>query len=156
MKIPIGLVIKQIMEERGIKAQALANALGVTKQAVYQSAAKMSMSDTEINRWAKALDVEPTELISRWKGENNSKNANQAPDLLSDQMARIEKMFQDQIEIKDRQIEALNKMVDNSQRTIELLLGKSEGVSSGPSASRKKLLLPGSFYDTFGYTQVTA
>jgi len=150
MKTPIGVILKGIMEEKGLKAQAVADRLGFARQTIYQSSAKLDMTESEMARWAEALEVTPEEILKRWNKTSAS------PDLLSQQMERIEQFLKDQVEFQRQQIESQQRQIESQQRTIELLLGKSEGVSSGPDVSRRKLLLPGSYYDTFGHTQVTA
>lgn len=151
MKIPIGVILKTIMDEKGLKAQDVADKLGLTRQSVYQCGSKIEMSDGEIKRWANALGVTYDEIINRWKGDGVYKSS--GSDLLSEQIAKIEKIFREQLEIKDQQIEALTKMIDNNQRTIEALLGKSKGVANEPMCRIIPLLGNG---NTFGHTQPAA
>lgn len=149
MKKPIGMVIKTIIEEKGLKAQEVAKRIGLTRQSIYQLNGKVEMSEGEIRRWANALEVSYEEILSRREEKNGVESA--PSDILSKQISRIEKMFQEQIEVKDKQIQTLTELLTTSQNTIQQLLGKSEGVPRKPGVPF--LLLPGCEIDTSGYTR---
>ncbi|CAG4992326.1 hypothetical protein DYBT9275_00940 [Dyadobacter sp. CECT 9275] len=125
LKIPIGVVLKQIIDEKRIKAQDVAISLGVTRQAVYQSYSKSELSDGEIVRWANALKIDKSEILERWKNAmKTNAEASKDDNYLLQHLANLEEQFRslaEQLKVKDKQLEGM-------QRTIDVLLGKSEDV----------------------------
>jgi len=128
MKLPVGVIIKSIVDEKRIKVADIANKMGMTRQAIYYSYAKEEMSDGELSRWASVLGIPEGEIQSRWNNALNEISSASKPDdnsYLLDHLASLEEQFKrllNQIEVKDRQIEGL-------QETVKVLLGKSEDVT---------------------------
>lgn len=140
MKIPIGVIIKSIIDEKRLKVVDVAEKMGLTRAAVYQSYAKQEMSESEIQRWTDAIGVQDGEILNRRAAmaKGGSETANTADNsYLLDHLARIEETFKEslkqlqaQIDIKDRQLETKDEQMRGLQKTVDVLLGKSEGVAS--------------------------
>lgn len=120
-KIPIGLVIKQIVEEKKLKVADIAKSMSVERGTIYNTFKKSALLDSELNEWSSLLGLSSQDLLNKQYldiVQNISTSPNQTPNqYLLDKLTEIEKLFKDQISVKDRQIE---KLLD--------LLGKSEGV----------------------------
>jgi len=105
-KIPIGLVIRQIIKENNFSAIDIAGKLGVSRQAVYQAFSRDKMNQEERRVWAKALEVEVDEFDKR----SSSVLSSNSNDYLM------------------KYIEALERRIAEQERTITVLLGKSDSV----------------------------
>lgn len=117
-KKPIGLVIKGLIREANLSTEQVAALIGKSKQSVYNDYNRVGMKDDEIGRYAKALNIEK-EVIYERVGE--SPNINQGSNYLLEHLANLEEQFKrllHQLEIKDKQLDGL-------QRTVDVLLGKS-------------------------------
>lgn len=125
MKIPAGMVVKQIIDEKRLKAQEVADKMGVSRQAIYQSYAKMVFSEGDMVRWSNALGVTKEEFLSRWKdGSAQSEELlnKDSSNYLLEHLSSLEEQFKrllNQIDVKDRQIEGLQEM-------LKMTLGKPE------------------------------
>lgn len=131
VKIPIGVIIKQIMDEKRLKALNVAKNLGVTRQAVYQSYAKQEMTDGEMSRWADAMGVTKEEVMARWKAAISGETIHTTVDTdgsnyLQVHLANLESQFRELNEQFRSQLAMKDKQIDGLQRTVDVLLGKSE------------------------------
>ena len=72
MKIPAGMIVKQIIDEKGLKAKEVGDKMSISRQAVYQSYAKMVFSDSEIERWSAALGVTKDDFLNRWNNTSGN------------------------------------------------------------------------------------
>lgn len=128
-KIPIGLVIKQIVEEKKMKVADIAKSMSVERGTIYNTFKKSALLDSELNEWSNLLGLSSQDLLNKQYldiVQNISTSLNQNPNqYLIDKLNEIEKMFKEQITVKDQQIAGL-------QRTVDVLLGKSEGVIIRP------------------------
>ena len=64
-KIPIGVVIKEIITEKKLSAVDIASNLGVSRQAIYNAFSREKMNLEEQANWAKALNVDISEFDKR-------------------------------------------------------------------------------------------
>lgn len=131
-KSPIGPILRQIVDEKSISNSHLIKALGVSKQAMYNSFKRTDMRNEEIEKWAEILGVTKEEIISRWKNEGSKQAQPQADsNYLMEHLASLEEQFKrllSQLEIKDKQLEVKDQQMAGLQKTVDVLLGKSEGV----------------------------
>lgn len=121
-KKPVGKVIKSIIEDKNLSAEQVAKLVGKSKQQVYNDFNRVGMKDDQIERYADALQVDKQLIYNRIEG--TEKDAGESSSYLMEHLASLEEQFKrllNQIEVKDRQIEGL-------QKTVEVLLGKSEDV----------------------------
>lgn len=129
-RLPIGLVLRQIFDEKAITPSYLIEKLGKSKQAVYNNFKRTDMKNEELNKWADALGVSSEEILKRSKGEAPDAMVHADGDnYLRDYLDRLEARFKElneQLAVKDRQIDGL-------QRTVDVLLGKYN-----PAADRSK------------------
>jgi len=133
MKIPAGMIVKQIIDEKGLKAKEVGEKMSVSRQAVYQSYAKMVFSDNEIERWSAALGVTKEDFLNRWNNTNTGEGGNDSNYLL-EHLTSLEEQFKrllNQLDVKDRQIE---KLMD--------LLGKHNGVIKLRASRNVMRLIP--------------
>ena len=112
-KIPIGLVIKQIAEEKNLSANELAKKVGYSRQGVYSVFGRTKMSNDEIELWANALGVNKDEIVSDVLSTKSKDNLHDSP---NDYLMKY--------------IESLEKRIAEQEKTITVLLGKSVSVSS--------------------------
>jgi len=106
-KIPIGLIIKQIIKENNLSAIDVAGKLGVSRQAVYHAFSRDKMSLDERKAWADALGIDVSEFDKR----SGLSKPNTPDDYLMKYIASLEARIAEQ------------------ERTITVLLGKSDSVS---------------------------
>jgi DNA-binding transcriptional MerR regulator len=114
VRLPVGVVIKQIIDEKGLKPLEVAGKLKVSRQNVYLTYTRRDMSDGEIRRWAHALGVTWDEINKRRDVTMPSQSV-QEPTIdnsnyLLEHLSGLEEQFKrllTQLETKDRQIEKL-------------------------------------------------
>jgi transcriptional regulator with XRE-family HTH domain len=116
LKIPAGMIVKQIIDEKKLKAADVGVKMGISRQAVYQSYAKMVFSDSDIDRWSAALGVTKEDFLSRWNSDSQSSVPSESNYLMEHlasmenefkKFATITEQLQNQLAVKDRQIEKL-------------------------------------------------
>lgn len=105
-KMPIGLIIKQIIKENNLSAIDVANKLGVSRQAVYHAFSRDKMALDERKSWAKALGVD----ISEFDKRSSVTKQVTSEDYLMKYIASLEARIAEQ------------------EHTIKVLLGKSASV----------------------------
>lgn len=125
-RLPIGLVLRQIFDEKAITPSYLIEKLGKSKAAVYNNFKRTEMNNEELSKWADALGVSSEEILKRSKGNalDGITHAD-ADTYLRDYLEKLELRFKelnDQLAVKDRQIDGL-------QRTVDVLLGKYNPVA---------------------------
>lgn len=116
-KIPIGLIIRQIAEEKKIKTKVLADKKGVTAQAVHAMFKQKNVRSGDLQQWASILGVSAEEIINRTNSEEIKAKTENA-DLFSKGDGYL--MLY---------IAELEERVKEQAATIRVLLGKSDGVS---------------------------
>lgn len=140
IKIPVGMIIKQIIDEKRLKGKDVADKMGVSRQSIYQSYAKQELSDGEMSRWADALGVTKEEMLKRWESAMNGSARDEADSIpngnyLLEHLSNLEEQFKrllNQIDVKDRQIEGL-------QKTVDVLLGKCRPASEESKVKIKEM-----------------
>jgi transcriptional regulator with XRE-family HTH domain len=133
IKIPVGMIIKQIIDEKRLKGKEVADKMGVSRQSIYQSYAKQELSDGEMTRWADALGVTKEEMIKRWEsaitGTPNNDASNIEPSAyLMEHLTNLEEQFQrllTQLDTKDKQLEVKDRQIEK----LMDLLGKLDPAS---------------------------
>lgn len=134
-KIPIGLIIKQIMRENNLSAIEAAKNFGVSRQSIYQTFSREKMSLEERREWAKVLNVDVNEFDKRSVIVEGSKMPTNDNDYLM------------------KYIESLEKRIAEQERTITVLLGKSGSVSSAGYSAMVSFF--GAIGLIFGYTTLS-
>lgn len=112
-KIPIGVIIRQIIKENNLPVIDVANKLGVSRQAVYQTFNREKMTLEEKQSWADALGIEVTEFD---KKDDNQMSTN-GDDYLMKYIQELETRL-----IKQ------DETISHLRRVNEVLLGKSDSV----------------------------
>lgn len=147
-KFPIGLVLRQIFDEKVLSPTDLAKRLAKSKQSVYNDFKRTDMNTLEVKKWADALGVKEDEILDRWRGRapkiETSKIENPSSETpvinkeggdvyLQQHLINLEEQFKvlaEQLRIKDKQMEVQlamkDKQIDGLQRTVDVLLGKSD------------------------------
>ena len=131
-RIPVGIVLRQVFDEKAVPANHLVEKLGVSKQSVYNNFKRTDMSNDELLRWADALGVSVQEINERRSGVSKTETASDKGDIyLQQHLTNLEQQFKElaeQLRIKDRQMELQlamkDKQIDGLQRTVDVLLGK--------------------------------
>ena len=124
---PIGLVIKEIAAEKNLRVIKLAELSGKTRQTIYMTFGRSEMTNEEIEEWSKILGVDAEEITSRWKTTNFPMKEGEASYLL-EHLASLEQQFREVNEQLRIQLAVKDKQIDGLQRTVDVLLGKSEDV----------------------------
>ncbi|GGM82090.1 hypothetical protein GCM10010967_12250 [Dyadobacter beijingensis] len=139
-KLPIGVVLRQIFDEKAITPSHLMATLGKSKPAVYNNFKRTEMDNEEIANWAKALGVSSEEIVKRWKGDSDKGSVPGDSAYLATYLARLEEHFKqlnEQLRVQQEQFNAQLAMKDRQlegmQRTVDVLLGKYN-----PAADRSK------------------
>lgn len=142
MKQPIGLVLKQIADEKKISAVAIQKKLGKSRQHVYNGFAKIGISDEEKLDWASALNVTVEEIDNRW---NSTSLSNKSVDsgtfgqeVLDKVIEELKNQYEARIhELKD-QIGDLREQLKFNREMVQAFkegqLGKSKGTPNGQIA----------------------
>lgn len=110
MKKPIGLIIRKIIEEKNLEVIDVARKMNMTRQNVYQTFGRQSLSEAKIEMWAKALSV-------------SSEVFNQDETELTPQTVKADDYLM-------RYIDSLEKRIAEQEKVLTVLLGKSEQVST--------------------------
>lgn len=120
METPIGLVIKEIANEKNLKLGQLAELSGRSRQGIYVVFGRSEMKNEEIEEWAKVLGVTKDYIFNKWKNHGKADNTIGSSYLL-EHLAALEEQFkalteqskaladqlQSQLAVKDKQIERL-------------------------------------------------
>ena len=61
-KIPIGLVIKDLIKQKDIDVTQLAKELGIARNTVYQVFGRSKLSEDDLKKWANVLGVSVNEI----------------------------------------------------------------------------------------------
>lgn len=117
-KLPIGLVIKRIAEDKNLSANDLAKKVGYSRQGVYSVFGRTKMSNEEIELWANALGVNKEEIASEVLSSKSKDNVEkEASDYLRKYIQELETRL-----IKQ------DETISHLRRVNEVLLGKSASV----------------------------
>ncbi|SDM43890.1 hypothetical protein [Siphonobacter aquaeclarae] len=135
MTKPIGLVIKEIATEKKMKAYWLSEQVGRGRTYAYDTFRRNSMPIEEIEMWAKILQVETSEILSRQRGGKVATDyTDQSPAAL-----RSSANY-DLPEYLRKYIQELEDRVAEQSRLITALVGKSEPVLTSAGFA------PGAFF----------
>lgn len=112
--MPIGLIIKGIIKQKKISVIDIANQLGVTRQAVYQSFSREKMTLEEKKVWADVLGVNISDLDKDIEFNKTSNDNNYLFKYIQELESRISKQ---------------DETISHLRRVNEVLLGKSASAS---------------------------
>lgn len=127
-KKPIGLIIKELSDEKKLSTSKLSTLTGKSRQYVYNSFAKIVMDEDELNLWAKALNMQVYDLQKAWDESILLDNQNSFGQEIAE---RFEKLFREQsetIEFLKRQLEFKDKIIATALNIQTEASGKSNGV----------------------------
>lgn len=128
-KTPIGMNIKKLVKKNNLSVQILADKLGISRQAVYNTYHRSDMHEGELKRWSKAMNVTIDELTNE---SFNSELTNKSSDngtFGNEVLQNIQKLLEEEIREKNDQIRALQEALKESQKMASALLGKSHEYS---------------------------
>lgn len=135
-KIPIGLVIKKIIEEKNFSITELSEQLGMSRATIYSTFGRDRMKKSDIEKWATALGVS-TDVLR--KQEMYGQNESSTKDFGAEIIQTIERLFQEELREKNEQIRRLQDIVSStqdslreSQRLASALLGKLHEYPASP------------------------
>lgn len=106
-KVPIGLIIKDLIAKKNLSVASVATALGMSRQSVYQSFNRKHMDEHELARWATALSVDKHELEGLMDVENFTEKNTNNDKYLQEYLEKLEVMFSQEISKKNEQINEL-------------------------------------------------
>lgn len=127
-KKPIGLIIKEIIEEKKLSITDIANQLEVSRANVYNVFGRDRMKPTDLQRWSEVLGESVDYIQSLQKAD---KTESTIPDFGAEIIGTIEKLIKEELREKNEQIRSLQRALENtqeslreSQRLASALLGK--------------------------------
>ncbi|MDI9871685.1 MULTISPECIES: helix-turn-helix transcriptional regulator [Flectobacillus] len=106
-KVPIGLIIKDLIARKNLSVANVATTLGMSRQSVYQSFNRKHMDEHELARWASALGVDKQELEGLMDVENFTEKGPNNDKYLQEYLEKLEVMFNQEISKKNEQINEL-------------------------------------------------
>ena len=119
----IGLIIKEIMDDKNLSVRIISEKMGLSRQAIYDLPKRKGMDLDEIAEWATALGVTVEEIQLRQHPDYLDKFPNLPDDYLMKYVAELEARIKEQ-----------SQQLDMQNETIRVLLGKSK--ASGLRLSR--------------------
>lgn len=123
-KIPIGLIIKEIIKKKDLDISQVAKQLGIARNTVYQVFGRSRLSDEDLMSWSKVLGVAISDITDRQNIESSVMSHEKLPDdYLMKYVAELEARIKEQ-----------SQQLDMQNETIRVLLGKSK--ASGLRLSR--------------------
>ncbi len=142
-KIPIGLTIKRIIDQKNLSITDIAGQLEVSRANVYNVFGRDKLKKSDLEKWAKALDVSVSDLQSNLMySQTNTPNQE---NFENDTLETIKKLIEEELKEKNEQIRSLQSSLKymqeslrESQRLASALLGKSHEYSSRPVVPPKK------------------
>ena len=127
-KKPVGLVIKSLIAEKNLSADQVAKLIGKSKAQVYNDYNRVGMKDDEIERYAKGLQIDKKVVYELMESDSSTGtfNANYLADHLSaleeqfKKVAAVTEQLQNQLAVKDRQIEKLMDLLGKHEDVMQL------------------------------------
>jgi len=131
-KIPIGLIIRNIIKQKDLDVTQVAKDLGIARNTVYQVFGRNKLSTEDLKQWAAVLGVTIDDITSRQSIEPNVTSFEKLPDdYLTKYVAELEARIKEQ-----------SQQLDMQNETIRVLLGKSEVGEHSPSKRLAVALMP--------------
>lgn len=124
----IGAVIKEVAAAKNLKVSKLAEKSGKNRQAIYMTFGRSEMTNEEIAEWANVLDISQDELVAKWNDDSPLDGKGDANYLMV-HLTALEEQFKrllSQLEVKDKQLEVKDQQMAGLQKTVDVLLGKSD------------------------------
>ncbi|MEA5402663.1 MULTISPECIES: helix-turn-helix domain-containing protein [Arcicella] len=137
-KYPIGLIIKDLIAEKNLSISIIANQLGISRQAIYQSFNRKTMDKEDIEKWAKALETTSEVILSKIDGK---KEDNEENNYLLQILERIEKQMTEQSEQLRRKDEQISQLLQTNNALVMNSLKKDEPAPNSPSTTGKIVVL---------------
>lgn len=124
-RVPIGLIIKEIVKKNNLSVSKIADKLGMTRQAVYSTYLRSNMHEGELIKWAEVLNVTTDDLSTINFGRDLTNKSADNGSFGSEVLQNIQKLLEEEIKEKNEQIRALQEALKESQQMAKALLGKS-------------------------------
>ena len=124
-KLPIGLIIKDLIAEKNLSISGVADTLGISRQAVYQSFNRKTMDKEDIAKWANALETTSEDILSKIDGKKDENDEN---NYLLEILLRIEKQMNEQTEQLRRKDEQISQLLQTNNALVMNSLGKLKSV----------------------------
>lgn len=131
MKKPIGLIIREIIDEKRFTVIEVAERMKMNRQNVYQTFGRDKLPIDKIEQWAKALEVSTDYLLAK----DNEVTDYDIPKLPDDYLMKYVAELEARIKEQSQQLDMQNE-------TIRVLLGKSEVGEYSPSTGLAGALMP--------------
>lgn len=115
--------------------KSVAETIGMSEAGFYVMLKRGTTKMGTLMAISKALAVEPSYFNDDKQNAIQTKNTNFSDEDTSD---RFERTLSEMREIFEEQLRAKDRQIDGLQRTVDVLLGKSEGVISLPLSSNSE------------------
>jgi transcriptional regulator with XRE-family HTH domain len=124
-KVPIGVIIKRLVDKNNLSAKYLADKTGLTRQGVYATFKRAHMHEGDLEKWANVLNVTVQDLLmTNFASDLPNKSADNGS-FGNEVLQNIQKLLEEEIKEKNEQIRALQEALKESQQMAKALLGKS-------------------------------
>lgn len=140
-KIPVGLIIKQLIKEKDLDIKEVADRVGIARNTVYQVFGRSKLDDEALTKWSQALGVSTEEITQRQNiGEKKTGLSVDSEQFAQGVIDRIVQELKEQYEsriteLKD-QIGDLREQLKFNREMVQAFkeghLGKSEGAIVRP------------------------
>jgi len=130
------VIEKLLVKQRKTKI-SLVEAMGMTRQGFNTKIKNKTVFVVELAKMATFFEMEEADLIAQLSNKPYSANKAGSSDdnYLKEHLTALEEKFSklvDQLALKDQQLETKDSQIAGLLRTVDVLVGKSEGVTDEP------------------------
>ena len=130
------VIEKLLVKQRKTKI-SLVEAMGMTRQGFNTKIKNKTVFVVELAKMASFFEMSELDLIAELSNKSTVSQINVTPndEYLREHLNTLEEKFAklvDQLAVKDHQLESKDIQIAGLQRTVDVLVGKSEGVTEEP------------------------
>lgn len=130
------VIEKLLVKQRKTKI-SLVEAMGMTRQGFNTKIKNKTVFVVELAKMAAFFEMEEADLIAQLSNKpyNNGKADSGEDNYLREHLSALEEKFSklvDQLALKDQQLETKDSQIAGLLRTVDVLVGKSEGATDEP------------------------
>ncbi len=143
MKTPIGLIIREVIEEKNLSIPDIAVKMGTSRQNVYQTFGRKTMPANQLEKWSSVIGITVEDLLKKQNLSTNNQNKSIdsgafGQEVLDKVIEELKNQYEARIhELKD-QIGDLREQLKFNREMVQAFkegqLGKSKGTPNGQSA----------------------
>jgi transcriptional regulator with XRE-family HTH domain len=119
----VGIIIKELISEKKLSVTIIAKRMGVNRQNVYNALNKHTMTVEELEKYAKAFEIDISEIESRIKVLNKPEIDTVETEYLKELFKKLEKSLREIIEKQSEHILNLEESLKSKDNQINTLIG---------------------------------